>query len=48
MNNLVDFYKKLATKEQQDREKLKLKKKNYIHISVRVNMTCNRCTSLLW
>jgi hypothetical protein len=34
VNSLVDFYKKLATKEQQDREKLKLKKKSYIHISV--------------
>ncbi|XP_028405032.1 dynactin subunit 4-like [Dendronephthya gigantea] len=33
VNSLVDFYKKLATKEQQDREKLKLKKKSYIHIT---------------
>ena len=39
----MDFYKRLATKEQQDREKLKLKKKSYIHISVCVDMTYHAC-----
>lgn len=33
MNVLVEYYKKLAAKEQHDREKLKLKKKSYMHIT---------------
>jgi hypothetical protein len=34
----MDFYKKLATKEQQDREKIKLRRKSYIHITVCPNI----------
>lgn len=33
VNSLIDYYKKLATREKYEREKSKLRKKSYIHIT---------------